>query len=84
VSSIAEKVVQKVNVVGSEYRTMIGEDFSEFSLRVPSAFYFIGTGNPEKETDYPHHHPRFNIDEEALRIGLEMHIRTALEYLNAI
>jgi amidohydrolase len=50
---------------------------------VPSAFYFIGAGNKKKQTDYPHHHPRFNFDEEVLPIGVEMHIRTALSYLNS-
>lgn len=64
------------------YITMAGEDFSEFAARVPGALYFIGAGNRLKETDYPHHHPRFNIDEDVLKLGVEMHVRTALRYLN--
>ncbi|MFW9996997.1 MAG: M20 family metallopeptidase [Candidatus Odinarchaeota archaeon] len=80
VKSVADQVVGSGNVVGEEIRTMVGEDFAEFSLRVPSAFYFIGTGNAEKETDFPHHHPRFNIDEDVLQIGVEMHVRTVLEF----
>jgi amidohydrolase len=59
-----------------------GEDFSEFSSRIPGFFYFLGCGNGLEETCFPHHHPRFNIDEEALKIGVEMHVRTALAYLN--
>jgi len=74
------------NVIGSEnirsdIQDMLGEDFSEFSSNVPSCFYFVGISNKEKETDYFHHHPRFNIDEDSLSIGVEMHIRTALEFL---
>ncbi|MHB1407441.1 MAG: M20 metallopeptidase family protein [Desulfitobacteriaceae bacterium] len=65
------------------YRSLAGEDFAEFTRRVPSVFYFVGIGNKEKETDYPHHHPRFNLDEDALAIGVEMHVRTALAYLNS-
>jgi len=61
--------------------TMVGEDFCEFANRVPSAFYFIGAGNKDKGADYPHHHARFNIDEAALSVGLEMHVRSALAYL---
>jgi amidohydrolase len=61
--------------------TMVGEDFCEFANRVPSAFYFIGAGNKDKGADYPHHHARFNIDEAALSVGLEMHVRSALMYL---
>lgn len=65
-----------------EYRCMAGEDFAEFSQRVPSAFYFIGNGNEEKDTMYPHHNPRFDIDEDTLKYGVEMHVRSALNYLN--
>ena len=64
-----------------EYRCMAGEDFAEFSQRVPSVFYFIGTGNVEKNTHYAHHHPLFNIDEDTLKYGVEMHVRAAMNYL---
>lgn len=60
--------------------TLAGEDFSEFAARVPSAFYFVGAGNEAKNICYPHHHPCFNIDEDALSIGVELHVRSALEY----
>ena len=65
-----------------DYRSMAGEDFAEFSQRVPSVLYFIGCGNEEKGTHYPHHHPKFNIDEDTLIYGVEMHVRTALNFLN--
>ncbi len=65
------------------YRSMAGEDFAEFSQRVPSVLYFIGNGNEEKGTHYPHHHPKFNIDEDTLKYGVEMHVRTALSFLNS-
>ena len=64
-----------------ECRNMAGEDFAEFSQRVPSVFYFIGNGNEEKESTYPHHHPLFKLDEDTLKYGVEMHVRTALDYL---
>jgi len=79
VRKCAEKVVGVGNIV--PFRSMVGDDFSEFAVKVPSAFYFIGAGNKEKETNYPHHHSRFNIDEDVLTIGAEMHVQTALEFL---
>lgn len=65
-----------------EEKVMAGEDFAEFSKVVPSFFSFIGTGNSEKNTCYPHHHPKFNIDEDTLLYGVEMHIRTVLNYFS--
>ncbi len=62
------------------FGSLAGEDFSEFAARVPAAFYFLGTGNPAKQTDFPHHHPRFNIDESVLASGIEMHVRGALTF----
>jgi len=60
--------------------SLAGEDFSEFAARAPGAFYFLGAGNPAKQTDFPHHHPRFNIDEDVLSVGVEMHVRAALKF----
>lgn len=79
----AEKIVKHKEDIVS-YVCLGGEDFSEFSNvnGIPGVLTFIGTGNPDKESNYPHHHPRFNIDEDTLAIGVEMHIRTALSYLN--
>lgn len=60
--------------------SMAGEDFSEFAARVPGAFYFLGAGNPAKKAHFPHHHPKFNIDEDVLSVGVEMHVRAALSF----
>ncbi len=83
VRTVAEKLVSSQDDIVSDIITMGGDDFSEFALRVPGTFYFVGAGNKEKETDYHHHHPRFNIDEDTLPTGAEMHVRTALAYLSS-
>ena len=46
---------------------MIGEDFSYYLHALPGAFFFTGCGNPEKQTDWPHHSPNFDIDESAMK-----------------
>ncbi|RKX79115.1 MAG: amidohydrolase [Spirochaetes bacterium] len=63
-----------------DYACMAGEDFSAFAARVPAVFLFLGTGNKEKGSDYPHHNPRFNIDEDILPMGVELFVRGALKY----
>src|SRR5690348_16208464 len=42
---------------------MGGEDFSAYCAVAPSAFFWVGSGNEELGTTFPHHHPRFDIDE---------------------
>ncbi|MGI6252000.1 MAG: M20 metallopeptidase family protein [Aminivibrio sp.] len=48
---------------------MGSEDFSYFQQQVPGTFFFLGSGNPAKGTDNSHHHPKFNVDEDALPLG---------------
>lgn len=79
VKDVAGQIVKPENI--TSYVCMAGEDFAEFSHEVPGVFSFIGIGNQEKGTTYPHHHPRFNLDEEMLSVGVEMHVKTALAYL---
>jgi amidohydrolase len=49
---------------------MGAEDFAYYAKVAPTAFALIGSGNKDLESDFPHHHPRFTIDERALGIGL--------------
>ncbi|MDZ7671546.1 MAG: amidohydrolase [Halanaerobiales bacterium] len=78
--SAQEVMENKSDIV--DYTNLAGEDFGEFSDEVPSTFYFIGIGNKEKGTHFAHHHPKFNIDEDSLSLGVEMHVRSALNYLS--
>jgi amidohydrolase len=61
-------------------QTMGSEDFSEFSERVPGVLMFLGTGNENIGSHFSHHHPRFNIDEDTLPLGVEMWVRSALNF----
>lgn len=62
--------------------TMGAEDFGAYMVNASGAFATVGTGNPEKESHYPHHHARFNIDEETLVVGAELYAQYAYAYLN--
>ena len=57
---------------------MGAEDFAYYCEVVPSAFVQIGARNPEIDAAFPHHHPRFTIDERSLGIGLRFYLE-ALE-----
>ncbi|MHC0038068.1 M20 metallopeptidase family protein [Pseudoneobacillus sp. C159] len=49
--------------------SMGGEDFAYFSELVPSVFFRLGTKSSE-ETAYGNHHPKFNVDEQAMQYGM--------------
>jgi len=60
---------------------MVGEDFSVYQQLVPGVFFLVGSGNPAKGITYSHHHPKFDIDEDALGYGCETMVRAALALL---
>ncbi len=75
---VATNLVGKENV--EEHATMAGEDFAAFGENVPAVFAFIGTANEKVGSTYPHHNPKFTIDEETLPLGVQYLIETALLY----
>lgn len=62
--------------------TMGGEDFGYYMTQIPGAFATVGSGNPDKDTCWPHHSGRFDVDEEALKVGAELYAQYALAYLD--
>lgn len=62
--------------------SMAGEDFAYFSEQVPACFFNVGSGNPASGITYPHHHPKFDIDEPALKTSTALFVNAVLQ-LNA-
>jgi len=60
---------------------MAAEDFSAYQRVVPGAFFTVGAGNELTGVTFPHHHPRFAIDEASLAVGIAVLARTALDVL---
>lgn len=69
-----EHVVEVAPIMG-------GEDFSAYLATVPGVFFFVGAQSVEAGP-VPHHNPRFVIDESALRTGIGVLARTALDALS--
>ncbi len=55
--------------INTTFRTTGGEDFGAVLSRVPGNFFFIGGRNDERGLNYPHHNPRFDIDEACMPLG---------------
>lgn len=75
VRSVAVDVVETPIGVVPECQTMGGEDMSFFLNEIPGCYFFLGAANSEKGLAYPHHHPRFDFDETALSMGVEIFVR---------
>lgn len=80
-SAIAEEAVRET--FGEEALTKFpkitgSEDFSYFSNEREGVLCFVGTGT---ENYYPHHHPKFAVDERALPISASMYAAYAVNYL---
>ena len=50
---------------------MTAEDFAWYSQKVPACFYRLGTSNPEKGIVAKQHTSTFDIDENAMKTGME-------------
>ncbi len=77
----AEKVLGKENVLLQKYPKMGVESFAYFANERPAVFYFLGSGNKEKNIIYPAHSSLFDIDENCLPLGVAMQCQMAYEYL---
>lgn len=55
-----------------------GEDFAYYARRIPAAFAFLGAAQADAESCHPHHHPRFDIDEDVLPLGAALLAELAL------
>ena len=60
------------------------EDFSYYLEKVPGVFWFLGVGNPEKDSTHPWHSDYFDIDEEALKTGAALQATLVYRYLEEL
>lgn len=67
----AEAFIGAGNVEETELR-MGAEDFAYYSHKIPGCFFRLGTYNPAKGMFTGVHTPTFNIDEDAMELGMAM------------
>lgn len=77
----AEKVLGRENVLLQKYPKMGVESFAYFANERPAVFYFLGSGNKEKNIIHPAHSNLFDIDENCLPLGVALQCQMAFEYL---
>lgn len=59
---------------------MGGEDFAYYLQHVKGTFFFTGAKPVYTNENYPHHHPKFDIDEKAMLIAAKTLGAAAIQY----
>lgn len=79
VRSLFEEEFSPENVIRME-TSMGAEDFSYFLLEKPGTYFRVGS-QTNQATAFPHHHPKFDIDEKALLYAEKAFVKIATHYL---
>ena len=77
----AEGIVGPDNLVQMK-KTTGSEDMAYYLQKVPGLIAFVGAGFAEDDKNFPHHHPKFDLNEDSLNIGLNLYVKFALDFLN--
>lgn len=81
-SYIATKSCEQIGITTINYEKILaGEDVAEYMRIVPGVFATLGVGNRDKDCIYPQHHPKYKVDEDALELGVSLHVQYALDFL---
>jgi len=65
VQAVVRRLWPEAEVI-TDYRTMGSEDMSWMMQDIPGCYFFVGSADPGRGLDAPHHHPRFDFDESVL------------------
>ncbi|CAM3651592.1 amidohydrolase [Mesobacillus zeae] len=72
--------VPEVKKVEESELQMGGEDFAHYLKHVKGTFFFTGAKTPGTAEVYPHHHPKFDFDENAMLIAAKTLGTAALNF----
>ncbi|MDN5351590.1 MAG: hypothetical protein PWQ12_509 [Clostridiales bacterium] len=74
-------------IVGNENMVPLGkttgsEDMAYYLQKIPGVMAFVGAGFKDPSLNYPHHHPKFNMNEDSLKYGMALYFNFARTYLS--
>ena len=58
---------------------MTAEDFAFYSQKIPVVFFRLGVANNKKGINYGVHHPKFDIDQNAIKTGIHAMVLAAFK-----
>lgn len=77
----AAKKIESIDELIELEASLGGEDFSYYLQRVPGSFFYTGTRNEHFKADFPHHHPKFDIDEKGMMNAVKVFLQATFDYL---
>jgi amidohydrolase len=80
VERAARAVVGPDNIV-MNWRNRFSDDFGLLMAEAPGCLLLLGTANPDKGITESWHRPRFDVDEDALPVGVRIMAQAALDLL---
>ena len=80
-ATAAATIVGEKRVRELDEPSMGGEDMAYFLNETPGTYFFLPTSNAKKGQVFPHHHPKFDIDEDNLWLGSALFAATAMKWL---
>ncbi len=60
----AKELLGEEKVIELRKPVMAGEDFAFYQKEFPGAFFFVGSASKEADSEYPWHHPKYNVDDK--------------------
>ncbi|QUG42756.1 amidohydrolase [Psychrobacillus sp. INOP01] len=73
--NIAKMIVGEENVIQGDLM-MGSEDFAYYQKEIPGVYFIVGGRNEELNAIYPHHHPKFDVDERSIKEIVKVFIGT--------
>ena len=75
--------LQRVTTVNNLTPQTVAEDFSEYQVRTPGIFMFLGNGAPDVDpaTLPSNHSPMFDMYEPSLQVGVRVFANLVVDYL---
>ena len=61
---------------------MGSEDFAFYTQTLPGAMFRLGVRAKNDTEPYPLHHPKLNVDESALPVGIDILVEASRDFLS--
>jgi metal-dependent amidase/aminoacylase/carboxypeptidase family protein len=76
ITNAVKKELPMISIL-TDVDMMAAEDFSYYGMNSQAFFGFLGTGLPDGPAAYGLHHPKMDLDEDAMLVGVQFFVTAA-------